>query len=196
MLSPSECRGWMRAAEDVAPRGRTAPRPSPVEEDVDIVTITQPRRSRQLANAPARRGDPLAEFEQLQDQMGQIISAFFRDPLASGTGQPSVWAPAADLEETDDAYLVELDVPGAHRDDISIELRDNEVRISGEVRQRERTGTLRRRARRVGQFEYAVMLPGDIDAEQVEAALHDGVLTVRLPKAAASHPRQIEIKED
>lgn len=160
------------------------------------MTITQPRRSRQLANVPSRRGDPLAEFEQLQDQMGQIITAFFRDPLGSGTGQQPVWIPAADLEETDDAYTVELELPGVRRDDVSIQLRDNEVRISGEVKQRERTGTLRRQTRRVGQFEYMVMLPGDIDAEKVDAALHDGVLTVRLPKAAASHPRQIEIKED
>jgi len=160
------------------------------------MTITQSRRSRPLANAPARRGDPLAEFEQLQDQMGQIINAFFRDPLASSsTGQPPAWIPAADVEETDDAYTIELDVPGVRREDVSIELRDNEVRISGEVKQRERTGTLRRQTRRVGQFEYMVALPGDIDAEKVDAALHDGVLTVRLPKAAATRPRQIEIKE-
>jgi HSP20 family protein len=38
-------------------------------------------------------------------------------------------------------------------------------------------------------------VPGDIDAEKVEAGLHDGVLTVRLPKAAASQPRQIQVKE-
>jgi len=178
------------------PRGRPAPRPAPFREDVDIVTIAYPRRSRQLATASARRGDPLVEFEQLQDQMGQIINAFFRDPLGGGTGQQPVWIPAADLEETDDAYTIELELPGVRRDDVAIELRDNEVRISGEVKQRERTGTLRRQTRRVGQFEYVVMLPGDIDAEKVDAALHDGVLTVRLPKAAASHPRQIEIKKD
>lgn len=160
------------------------------------MTIAYPRRSRQPATAPARRGDPLAEFEQLQDQMGQIINAFFGEALGSGTGQQPAWIPAADLEETDDAYTIELELPGVRRDDVAIELRDNEVRISGEVKQRERTGTLRRRTRRVGQFEYVVTLPGDIDAEKVDAALHDGVLTVRLPKAAASHPRQIEIKED
>jgi HSP20 family protein len=159
------------------------------------MTITQSRRSRQPSSAPARRGDPLAEFEQLQDQMGQIINAFFGAPVASGTAQPPTWIPSADLEETDDAYIIELELPGVRREDITIELRDNELRISGEVKQRERTGTLRRQTRRVGQFEYTVMLPGDIDAENVDAALHDGVLSVRLPKAAASHPRQIDIKE-
>jgi HSP20 family protein len=80
-------------------------------------------------------------------------------------------------------------------DDVNIELRDNEVRITGETKEKERTGVLRRQTRRVGQFEFVVGLPGDIDPDKVEASLHDGVLTVRLGKAAASQPRQIEVKE-
>jgi HSP20 family protein len=159
------------------------------------VTIAQSRRFRQPADAPARRGDPIAEFEQLQDQMGQIINAFLRDPLGTGQQAP-VWIPATDVEETDDSYILELEVPGTRKDDINIELRDNEVRVTGEVKQRERTGTLRRQARRVGRFEYVATLPGEVDADNVEASLHDGVLTVRLPKAAASHPRQIKVKDD
>jgi HSP20 family protein len=163
---------------------------------VDIVTIAYPRRYRQLPTGPSRRGDPVAEFEQLQEQMGQIINTFLRDPLLGGSGQQQpFWVPAADLEETDDAYVLELDLPGVDKKDVNIELRDNEVRITGEVKEKERTGLLRRQTRRVGQFEYTITVPGDIDAEKVEAGLHDGVLTVRLPKAAASQPRQIQVKE-
>jgi HSP20 family protein len=163
------------------------------------VSIAQSRQFRRPANAPARRGDPVAEFEQLQDQMGQIINAFLRDPLGASTGagqQAPVWIPATDVEETDDSYILELEVPGARKDDINIELRDNDVRVTGEVKQREHTGTLRREARRVGRFEYVVALPGEVDADKVEASLHDGVLTIRLSKAAASHPRQIKVKKD
>jgi HSP20 family protein len=57
-----------------------------------------------------------------------------------------------------------------------------------------RTGVLRRQTRRAGQFELVVSLPGDIDPNRVEASLRDGVLTVRVGKAAASQPRQIEVK--
>ena len=81
------------------------------------------------------------------------------------------------------------------KEDVNIELRDNEVRVTGEIKEKERSGVLRRQTRRVGQFEYIVTLPGDIDPEKVEASLHEGVLTVRLGKAAASQPRQIEVKE-
>ena len=128
--------------------------------------------------------------------MGQIISTFFRDPVGVlAAQQPPVWVPPADIEETDDSYVLELDLPGVNRDDVNIELRDNEVRITGELKEKDRTGVLRRQTRRVGQFEFTVTLPGDIDPDKVEASLHDGVLTVRLGKAAASRPRQIEVKE-
>ena len=128
--------------------------------------------------------------------MGQIISNFFRDPAGVlASQQPPVWLPPADIEETDDSYVLDVDLPGVNRDDVNIELRDNEVRITGELKEKERTGVLRRQTRRVGQFEFTVTLPGDIDPDKVEASLHDGVLTVRLGKAAASQPRQIDVKE-
>jgi HSP20 family protein len=165
-------------------------------KDLVSVTISTPGRYRRFPNPPARRGDPLAEFEQLQEQMGQIINSFLRgDQNLGGTSQAPFWVPAADLEETDDGYVLELELPGVRKDDVNIELRDNEVRITGEIKQKERTGILRRQMRRVGQFQYVVALPGDIDPEQLEASLHDGVLTVRLGKAAASQPRQIEVRE-
>jgi HSP20 family protein len=166
-----------------------------VQERGPTVTITYPRRYRQYST-PARRGDPVAEMEQLQDQMGQLISNFFRDPLGVlGSQQPPVWTPSADIEETDDSYVLELDLPGVNRDDVNIELRDNEVRITGEIKERERTGVLRRQTRRVGQFEFVTTLPGDIDPDKVEASLHDGVLTVRMGKTTANQPRQIELKQ-
>jgi hypothetical protein len=51
------------------------------------MTIATPRRYRQLAPMPVRRGDPVAEIEQLQDQLGQILSSFLRDPLMGAGGQ-------------------------------------------------------------------------------------------------------------
>ncbi|GIF08213.1 Hsp20/alpha crystallin family protein [Actinoplanes siamensis] len=160
------------------------------------MTITVPGRYRRSSTVPARREDPIAEFEQLQEQMGQIINSFLRgDQSLGGAAQAPFWVPAADLEETDDAYVLELEVPGVRKDDINIEVRDNELRVTGEIKQKERKGILRRQMRPVGQFQYVVALPGDIDPEQVQASLHDGVLTVRLGKAATSQPRQIEVRE-
>ncbi|WP_347060603.1 Hsp20/alpha crystallin family protein [Blastococcus sp. HT6-30] len=103
------------------------------------------------------------------------------------------WAPLADVEETDDAYVVEIDLPGVKRDDIDIQLGDRRLTVSGEVKDKERTGILRRRTRRIGQFQYSVTLPAEVDADEVSAQLDEGVLTVRVPKPEQAKPRRIQI---
>jgi HSP20 family protein len=72
-------------------------------------------------------------------------------------------------------------------------MNDNELIVTGELVQKER-GRLRRRTRRVGRFEYRVVLPGDVNAEQVSANLSEGVLAITVPKAAAAKPRHVEIQ--
>lgn len=139
-----------------------------------------------------RRGDPFQAMEDVYDRMGQLVQSFFGESLPAGLG--GRWTALADIEETDDAYVVELDLPGIKAEDVNLEVRDNELRISGEIKEKERVGVLRRQTRQVGKFDYVVALPGEIDPDKVEASLSDGVLTVRLGKAAVSQPRRIEIK--
>ena len=105
-------------------------------------------------------------------------------------------APFTDSEETEDAWIVGVEVPGVDRHDVNVELRDSELVITGEIKERERNGILRRRTRRTGHFEYRVVLPGQATDEGIEANLHDGVLTVRVPKPEQSRPRRIEVKSD
>jgi HSP20 family protein len=160
------------------------------------MTSLAPRRSRQFSSQPARRGDPVAEIEQLQDRMGSLLQSFFADPFPTvAAGTVPMWVPPADIEEIDDAYLVEIDLPGVRADDVNLELRDNnELRITGQYRDRERSGIVRRQNRRTGQFEYVVVLPGEVDPEKIDAMLEDGVLMVRLARSMGGQGRRIEIK--
>lgn len=141
----------------------------------------------------AARWDPFAEFEDLYERMGQLMSGAFGrawQPLGP-LGQ--TWAALADLSETDEAYVAEVELPGVKKDDISVELTGQELVISGEF---EDTGTearALRRGRRAGRFEYRVLLPGQAETGKVTAALADGVLTVTVPKAETEKPRRIEI---
>jgi HSP20 family protein len=137
----------------------------------------------------AQRSDPIGEFEDLQTRMEQLLESVW-----SGTGNGGIWSPPVDIEETEDAWVVEAEVPGVKRDDVHVELRDNELRISGEVKERERVGILRRRTRRTGAFEYRVTLPVDADPDSIEASLDGGVLTVRIPKGDRNRPREIKVK--
>ncbi|MFI6853945.1 Hsp20/alpha crystallin family protein [Streptomyces sp. NPDC050416] len=134
--------------------------------------------------------DPFREFQDLYQRMGQL----WQSAVPGGGGLLSeTWAPLADLEETDDAYVVEVDLPGVKKDDITVELNAGELTVHGEIKEKERTGVLRSRTRRTGQFDYRVTLPQDTDEERITAELADGVLTVKVPKAEKAKPRRIEI---
>jgi HSP20 family protein len=146
-------------------------------------------------SVPARRRDPFHEMEDVYDRMGQLMQGFFGDlPTLAGVDQPPVWVPLGDIEELDDAFVVELDLPGVRPEDIDLELRDNQLRVFGDIKEKERTGILRRKTRQVGRFEYIVTLPSEVDPDQVDATLCDGVLTIRVGKATSGRPRHIPVR--
>lgn len=132
---------------------------------------------------------PLSDFDRLHRQISEYLESWRQLPSLLGEG----FRPLADLEETEDAYVVEVEVPGVRREDIDIELAGRRVHVHGERREKERIGILRRRERTVGRFSYEITLPGDVDESAVEAHLDGGVLTVRLPKPEWDRPRRIEI---
>ncbi|MBH5333952.1 Hsp20/alpha crystallin family protein [Streptomyces pactum] len=135
--------------------------------------------------------DPFREFHELYQRMGQLWQTAV--PGGGGLVPPGAWVPPADLEETEDAYLLQVELPGVRREDVTVELNAGELSVHGEVRERERAGVLRSGTRRTGRFDHRVSLPRDTDAEHVTAELRDGVLTVTVPKAERSRPRRIEI---
>lgn len=143
-------------------------------------------RSRQ---APWSPWDPFAPFDDIQQRMGQLVRAV-RDDL-----DPDAWwwSPPVDVEETDDSFVVEVDLPGVAREDLNIEWSGRELTLHGEIKERERAGFLRQQTRRVGTFHYTVTLPGEIDGETITADLRDGVLTIRASKSQTAKPRRIEI---
>jgi HSP20 family protein len=145
--------------------------------------MTLPVRS---PSRSAARWDPLRELDELYER----VNTLWQSGLSGALDQ---WSPLADVEETDDAYTVELDLPGVARDDVDIQLDDRRLTVSGDIEEKARTGILHRRTRRVGRFHFSVTLPGDVDADNVSAQLHDGVLTVHVPKSAQAKPRRIAI---
>jgi HSP20 family protein len=138
--------------------------------------------------------EPPSEFEQMTERMRRMLDQTFGGPGWVAPLERGGWSPPVDIEETDDAYVVEAELPGVKREDINIELVGNELAITGEAKQRARKGALRRQTRRTGGFEYRVGLPEHVDPEKVEANLKEGVLSVRVPKAERAQRRKIEVK--
>ena len=147
---------------------------------------------------PVRRGrgtfpawDPFRELEELHSRMDRLMQSAF--PGGGEPGTARAWAPPADIEDTEDAYLVELELPGVEKDQITVEIAEGELSVHGEIKERERTGVVRRQTRHIGQFDYRTSLPPNADTEHVSAELTNGVLTVRVPKAEKGKPHRIEI---
>lgn len=147
--------------------------------------------ARRSSTPPPERWDPFRELEELHARIGQLMESNWAGLTGDAAGG---WSPLVDIEETDDAWLVEAELPGVKQEDIDVEVGDSELTISGELKERERKGILRRRTRRTGRFDYRVTLPGEADAERIEASLDEGVLSVRIPKPERARRRRIEVR--
>lgn len=135
--------------------------------------------------AEAPRGDPFGERRRRAD-----LDLWRTLPGLVATG----FTPLADIEETPEAYVVEIELPGVRRDDVDIEIAGSHLSVRGERKEKERVGILRRRERTVGRFSYEVTVPGEVEQEAVEAHMDEGVLHVRLPKPERARPRRIDVR--
>jgi HSP20 family protein len=150
-----------------------------------------PERRSRIATEP---WEPFSELEQVTERLRRMLDQSFGGLRPSLLTEQRGWSPLVDIEEEDDAYVIEAELPGVKEKDVNIELVGNELAISGEIKERERKGMLRRQTRRTGRFEYRVTLPDQLDAEKIEAKLADGVLSVRAPKTERAQRRKIEVK--
>ncbi len=132
---------------------------------------------------------PLSQLDHLSRQLSSALDSWRSLP---GLGEG--FTPLADIEETDDAYVAEIELPGVKLEDLSVEVAGSRLTVTGERKERERVGILRRRERVVGHFQYEVVLPGEVEEDGVEAHLDEGVLSVRVPKPASERPRRIEVR--
>src|SRR5512145_239071 len=96
------------------------------------------------------------------------------------------------IREEEEAYILSALVPGLKADELNIQILEDVVRIEGEYKADESSYLVRELPS--GSFTRTLRLPAPIDAEHVEADITEGVLTLRLPKAASARPKQIKIK--
>lgn len=101
-----------------------------------------------------------------------------------------------DLEETDDDYIVQVELPGLKREDIEISVSEDHLTIKGErKREKEEKGKRYHRIERwYGKFERTVRFPTKVDPNKAKAEYKAGVLRVTLPKLERAKPHRIEIK--
>jgi HSP20 family protein len=141
------------------------------------------------------RWEPLREISSLQTEMNRLFNQAFDAPAQGNGGAGRRWMPAMDLLETDDHFVLRADLPGMSEGDVTIELEDNVLTVSGERKaehEDKREGYLRVE-RAFGGFSRSLTLPRGVDPEAVTAAFNGGVLEVRIPKPEERKPRKITI---
>ena len=135
---------------------------------------------------------PFEELNRMRQQMDRIMDAFGeRGGIAAGAGV----FPAINLTEDDNFFYLRAELPGVKSEDLDIQATASNLTIAGERKLaiEDQGARYHRREREGGHFSRALTLPREIDADRIEARLVDGLLTVRLPKAASAKPKRISI---
>ncbi len=132
------------------------------------------------------------------DPFSAEVNRLFNTLLAPEAGPSQRWTPAMDLVEAEDHYLLRADLPGMGEEDVSIEINDNVLTVSGERRdeQQHQGQGWHRVERTFGRFSRSLALPEGVDADAVAASFDRGVLSIKVPKPEQRKPRRIQIQAD
>ncbi|HEV8451730.1 MAG TPA: Hsp20/alpha crystallin family protein [Gaiellales bacterium] len=142
---------------------------------------------------PVFRGDPLlAELQSMGDDMDRAFGRLLANQGQSARG----WLPAADIYETDDEVVIDLDVPGCHSENLSVEAVDGQLVISGERHPTDKVTRRYRSERWSGKFVRSFTLQSNVRGDDVRADYQDGVLTVHIPKPEETKPKRISITRE
>jgi len=108
----------------------------------------------------------------------------------------SNWMPAVDIEEDDNGYKFFVELPGMEKEDVNITLHQDILTIKGEKKFEKNDDSKNYHCyeRRYGKFERSFRLNSDVLVDKIDANFKNGVLTVTLPKAEISKPKEIEVK--
>jgi HSP20 family protein len=149
------------------------------------------RKEEGMASNGDTNGSPMLDFELLNNRLSTLFAGGAH-PASAGE-----WAPAASVQETTDGLLVTVELPGTSREDIDIEMENGTLVVKGSKREgTSEVGRYHLRERAHGAFRRAFRLPSWVENDRISARLENGVLSIRLPKAAAAQPRRIEIGRD
>lgn len=135
---------------------------------------------------------PWEDLGNLRTELGRLFG-----DLSSGNVRNLLnnWAPALDLEESDEAFKVDIELPGVKKEDIKVSVENDVLTISGERKQGLEVKEAGRSERYFGKFSRTVTLPSSVNSDGAKATYRDGVLTVTVPKAENAKPKSISITE-
>ena len=145
----------------------------------------------------AREWDPFGEMVDMRERIGRLFDEYFGQ--FSTTREESLgrtWAPAVDIYEDKDNIIVKAELPGMKKDDLSIDVKNNVLTLSGERKYEEETKkeNFHRIERSYGKFSRSFTLPDSVKVDKVKANYKDGILEISLPKAKEAKAIPIKVE--
>jgi HSP20 family protein len=141
------------------------------------------------------RWDPWSDIASFRDAMDTLLCESFVMPQRGGT--VGAFGVPLDVRETDNEYVIQAELPGIRLEDVHLQVKDNTLQISGEVKheqQEQGQGQWLRRERQYGRFQRTLTLPRPVESDQANAEFEHGILTVTLPKAQEARAKSIPIR--
>lgn len=141
------------------------------------------------------RFEPFRELEEMSSRLNRILGMDLK-PVDVPDGGFADWAPAMDVQETENEYLIKADLPDVKKEDVKVSVEDGILAVEGERRmdKEEKGKKFHRVERSYGKFVRRMTVPTDVDQQKVQANFKDGVLNVHLPKSTTAKPRTVEVK--
>jgi HSP20 family protein len=155
------------------------------------------------ALAPTREtGDPFGLLRQMRSEFDRMFDDMppFRWPLLRAAASDTIaWSPRIDVFEKDKRLVTRVDLPGVKKEDVSVEVTDGHLALSGERKREteEKKDNFYRSEREYGSFYRAIPLPEGVKLDDVKATFADGVLEVSipLPVEAEAKVRKVQIED-
>ncbi|SHE90079.1 heat shock protein Hsp20 [Fodinibius roseus] len=137
---------------------------------------------------------PIESIRREMDRFFDDIVPFSRREGGDGM-RMELWAPDTDVSETDEEYIVSVDLPGISKEDVEVSYKDNRLTISGERQheEKEEKEDFLRKERYHGSFTRSFTLPSAGKDDKIKARFKDGVLKVTVPKAEVQKPKTVPI---
>lgn len=140
--------------------------------------------------------DPFATLPTLKDRINSIFEEAF--PISTDDGSPSIcdWRPPVDTYEEGETIVITAELPGVKKENISIDLKDNTISISGERALEENISDKKyfRRERCHGRFYRAFSLPETADPNRIAASFKDGLLKIVIHRSEETVSKKVDIQ--
>ena len=142
------------------------------------------------------RWNPWREMNTLQHRLNHLLAdSFFQPSRSEDELSLGTWHPVVDMYDEDDRIIIKAELPGMEKKDISVDVKDRVLTLSGERNYDDevKEENYYRRERAYGKFQRSFSLPADVNSDNIKADFKDGLLKIEVPKPEKQKPKEITV---